>query len=87
MNAAPSPIRRQSTVTCPACGHAARETMPADACVWFHRCPDCGTVLTPRAGDCCVFCSFGDVPCPPVQEARARGEAAACCSESAANRI
>ncbi|HEX6268144.1 MAG TPA: GDCCVxC domain-containing (seleno)protein [Burkholderiales bacterium] len=24
--------------------------------------------LAPRAGDCCVFCSYGDVPCPPIQE-------------------
>jgi hypothetical protein len=57
----------QSTITCPTCGHAQVETMPTDACRWFYTCAACATVLTPRAGDCCVFCSYGDVPCPPVQ--------------------
>ncbi|MFZ0027756.1 MAG: GDCCVxC domain-containing (seleno)protein, partial [Pseudolabrys sp.] len=22
----------------------------------------------PKDGDCCVFCSYGSVPCPPIQE-------------------
>ena len=26
--------------------------------------------LKPKAGDCCVFCSYGSVPCPPIQESR-----------------
>lgn len=41
--------------------------MPTDACVFFHACSACGVVLRPKAGDCCVFCSYGSVPCPPVQ--------------------
>ena len=24
--------------------------------------------LKPLAGDCCVFCSYGDVKCPPIQQ-------------------
>jgi len=24
--------------------------------------------MRPKPGDCCVFCSFGDVPCPPKQQ-------------------
>jgi hypothetical protein len=60
-------LRRQSVLTCPVCGHRAEETMPTDACLFFYDCPGCGTLLKPRPGDCCVFCSFGDVPCPPVQ--------------------
>ncbi len=43
------------------------ETMPENACVFFHECKGCGAMLRPKAGDCCVFCSYGDVPCPPVQ--------------------
>jgi hypothetical protein len=27
--------------------------------------------LSPKAGDCCVFCSYGSVPCPPVQQGMA----------------
>ncbi len=60
-------MRRDSVLTCPHCGHARRETMPADACQVVYDCLSCGTVLRPRRGDCCVFCSYGDVPCPPVQ--------------------
>jgi hypothetical protein len=69
-----------STITCPACGHRSTEAMPTDACRFFFECPGCGVRLKPKPGDCCVFCSFGDVPCPPVQEARGRGDPAACCS-------
>lgn len=57
-----------STLTCPACGHARAETMPVDACMFFYECTACGAILKPRAGDCCVFCSYGSVPCPTVQE-------------------
>ena len=58
----------RSRITCPECGHAAEETMPVDACQWFYECRNCGAVLKPKPGDCCVFCSWGTVPCPPVQE-------------------
>ncbi len=61
------PILR-STLTCPHCGHQATETMPTDACQFFHDCPACGELLRPKPGDCCVFCSWGSVPCPPVQQ-------------------
>lgn len=64
-----------SVLTCPLCGHAQEETMPTDACRYFHDCAGCGAVLKPKPGDCCVFCSYGSVPCPPVQEARAAGRA------------
>ena len=44
--------------------------MPSDACQFFYECPECQALLRPKAGDCCVFCSYGDVKCPPVQAAR-----------------
>nr|WP_269146634.1 GDCCVxC domain-containing (seleno)protein [Mariprofundus ferrooxydans] len=25
-------------------------------------------MLKPKPGDCCVFCSWGDLPCPPVRQ-------------------
>lgn len=59
-----------SDLTCPACGHTEALTMPTNACVFFHECAACHTMLRPRAGDCCVFCSFGSVPCPPIQSGR-----------------
>jgi hypothetical protein len=60
----------QSTLTCPSCELRSSETMPTDACLFFWSCPGCGARLKPKAGDCCVFCSYGSVPCPPVQSAR-----------------
>jgi hypothetical protein len=59
----------ESTITCPNCGHRTTERMPTDACQFFYDCQACGALLKPRAGDCCVFCSYGTVPCPPMQVA------------------
>ncbi|MBU3260978.1 hypothetical protein KPG71_13225 [Roseovarius sp. PS-C2] len=56
-----------STITCPDCGHSADETMPSDSCQWFYECQSCGALLRPIPGDCCVYCSYGTHPCPPVQ--------------------
>lgn len=62
----PEPIL-VSDITCPECGYVARETMATNACQWFYDCRGCAAVLKPRDGDCCVFCSYGTVPCPPIQ--------------------
>lgn len=72
-------IEHVSMITCPRCGHAALETMPTNACQHFYECTGCGELLRPKFGDCCVFCSYGTVPCPPVQVARATGQTGACC--------
>ena len=61
-------IKLFSIITCPVCGHKKEEKMPTDACQFFYECENCHTVLKPNPGDCCVFCSFGSVPCPSVQE-------------------
>lgn len=61
-----SPIL-QSIITCPQCGHRAEETMPTNACLFFYDCPACHARLKPAPGHCCVFCSYGSVPCPPIQ--------------------
>jgi hypothetical protein len=64
------------TLTCPHCDTAWLEAMPVDACTFFHPCAGCGAMLEPLPGDCCVFCSHGDVPCPPVQQQRS------CCTRA-----
>ena len=56
-----------STIKCPECGHRKEEKMPTDACRSFYECESCHKVLKPRETDCCVFCSYGNVPCPPIQ--------------------
>ncbi len=58
----------QSTISCPECGNKKEETMPSDACQFFYQCENCKELLRPLKNDCCVFCSYGSVPCPPVQE-------------------
>ena len=64
-------MERRSTITCPYCSRAQSEVMPTDACQFFYDCKGCGALLRPKPGDCCVFCSYGSAPCPPVQKARA----------------
>lgn len=61
----------ESNITCPHCGHSQVDTMPTDACQWFYDCGACGKILEPKAGDCCVYCSYGTVKCPPLQQDRA----------------
>ncbi|MGH8197674.1 MAG: GDCCVxC domain-containing (seleno)protein [Steroidobacteraceae bacterium] len=62
-----STIIAECRLTCPQCGHISVESMPTDACVYFHECAGCHALLRPKPGDCCVFCSYGSVPCPPMQ--------------------
>jgi hypothetical protein len=60
-------VADRATVTCPHCGVSRLETMPTNACQHFYRCEGCGEILSPRKGDCCVFCSYADHHCPPEQ--------------------
>ena len=59
--------RLESEITCPQCGARCTEKMPTDACQFFYECGGCGALLRPKPGDCCVFCSYGSVKCPPMQ--------------------
>ncbi len=68
----------ESLITCPHCGTSKFERMPTDACQFFYNCTACGARLKPKPGDCCVFCSYGTVPCPPVQQQRADASAGSC---------
>jgi hypothetical protein len=72
-------VQLQSAITCPACGHSSIETMPTDACLYFYTCKHCGLAMKPKHGDCCVFCSYGDTPCPPIQEERSGSGQGSCC--------
>ena len=59
-----------STITCPKCAFSKEEKMPTNACQFFYECTSCKTILKPKAGDCCVYCSYGTVVCPPIQEGK-----------------
>jgi hypothetical protein len=60
-------IELLSNITCPSCCHKKEETMPTDACLYFYECENCHIRLKPQQDDCCVFCSYGTVKCPPIQ--------------------
>lgn len=57
----------ESEITCPKCGFTHVEVMPTEACQFFYECTRCKAILRPKPGDCCVFCSYGSVKCPPKQ--------------------
>jgi hypothetical protein len=52
--------------------------MPSNACQFFYDCARCGIRLKPKPGDCCVFCSYGTVPCPPMQNGKSVFRARLC---------
>jgi hypothetical protein len=60
----------QSVISCPKCGFKKEEIMPEDSCQFFYECENCKELLKPKKGDCCVFCSYGSIPCPPVQKSK-----------------
>lgn len=60
-------VELKSTITCPNCGYKKDEIMPTNACQFFYECEKCKTRLRPLEGDCCVYCSYGTVKCPPIQ--------------------
>lgn len=61
-------IRTKTKLTCPECSFVQEVDMPIDACQYSYHCIKCKSVLTAKEGDCCVFCSYGDVPCPSKQK-------------------
>lgn len=69
-------------LTCPMCGQVQVLEMPSDACQYFFECSHCYALLKPRPGDCCIFCSYADVACPPRQQAKSSGPAQAVADQS-----
>lgn len=63
-------VELESTITCPSCGHHRTMTMEVASCQILYICPSCDSMLRPKPGDCCVFCTYGSAPCPPIQRER-----------------
>lgn len=61
----------RAALTCPSCGLVQDAEMPDNACQYFYECTGCHALLRPLAGDCCVFCSYGDRRCPPKERSQA----------------
>lgn len=75
-----SKIIEHSALVCPECHYEQILKMPSDACLWFHPCSNCDVLLTPKEGDCCVFCSYGSIPCPPIQLQHSGEKSTGCCN-------
>ena len=61
-------LQLQSIITCSQCDQKTIEQMPTNYCQYFWECPHCKNKLIPRQGDRCVYCSYGNVKCPPIQK-------------------
>jgi hypothetical protein len=61
-------IDLQSIITCPECGYKKEEEKPTGARQLYYICGNCLAILKTNSSDCCVFCSYGTVPCSTVKE-------------------
>jgi hypothetical protein len=61
-------IETKANMTCPHCGDTYEVEMPTNMCIIALECRSCGETIRPKDGDCCVFCSYADRRCPPMQE-------------------
>lgn len=50
-------------LTCPRCGHQQGQEIPLESCLPFYECQGCGQLIAAEKS-CCVFCDYGDRPCP-----------------------
>lgn len=59
-----------ATLTCPnpICRHQQQALMPTTFCQLAYTCEACSLTHVHKSGDCCVFCSYADKPCPSMQE-------------------
>jgi hypothetical protein len=61
-------IIMQTTIQCPSCNHRMDILMPFASVQLIYECEKCYALIRPKKGDCCVFCSYGSVPCPSTQQ-------------------
>ncbi len=54
-------------LTCPMCKHKQQMEIPTISCIPFYKCEGCDKPISAKKG-CCVFCDYGDRPCPANHE-------------------
>ncbi len=64
----------ESTLTCPHCKHKETHTLEEKIVPVRYQCGGCHQSPRINAGDCCIYCVFGDYPCLQSQI-----EGASCC--------
>ncbi|WP_370622950.1 GDCCVxC domain-containing (seleno)protein [Polynucleobacter sp. MWH-Berg-3C6] len=60
--------KQQSTITCPYCRASESLEIPIGSSQHLYRCRACSSILKPKSGDCCIFCSFGDLDCSSAEQ-------------------
>ena len=62
-------IKTKAVFTCPKCQTKTKVTMPTEGKQHFFKCTNeqCKANITIKEGECCVFCSYADKPCPSKQ--------------------
>ena len=58
----------KTIIKCPYCSHKKTEVMPINFCQFLYNCEACKKLIKPIKGDCCIYCSYGSIPCPTVQK-------------------
>jgi len=58
----------KAILSCPHCLFSQEVEMPTNYYQIVFHCKKCGKAITPKKGECCVFCSYADKKCPPKQE-------------------
>ena len=58
-----------ATIVCPHCQHPSEETMRVRVVERTIRCSECSETIEAPADKHCVWCAYGDIPCPVVQNA------------------
>ena len=58
----------ETIIICPFCNYEKEEYMSENSYQHFYVCENCEKLLRPKNDECCVFCSFGSVKCPPQQK-------------------
>ncbi|WP_305848903.1 GDCCVxC domain-containing (seleno)protein [Polynucleobacter sp. AP-Ainpum-60-G11] len=57
-----------STITCPFCLQSETLGIPVGGSQHLYRCRACNAILRPKSGDCCIFCSFGNIDCSSSEQ-------------------
>ncbi|OWF65799.1 hypothetical protein B6A14_08535 [Polynucleobacter hirudinilacicola] len=60
--------KQHSTITCPYCQATETLEIPRGSSQHLYRCRACACILKPKSGDCCIFCSFGDLDCSSAEQ-------------------
>jgi hypothetical protein len=60
-------IETKANLTCPMCSNTYEVEMPNNYCQIRFQCVKCGKNIIPKKHDCCIFCSYADRNCPPMQ--------------------